>query len=49
MEFKELPENIQLIAATTLAEILKNSCISKEIAEGDAERVKAAFIKLYKD
>ncbi|MFS4412515.1 hypothetical protein [Providencia sp. T47] len=47
MKFEDLPENIQLIAASTLAELMKVSCISKELAEDLASSVKRAFIALY--
>lgn len=47
MKFKELPENVQLIATTTLADILKTGYPTKESAIESAGTVKAAFIELY--
>lgn len=47
MKFEDLPENIQIIAANTLSELLKQSYVNKELAEEAANSVKAAFIRLY--
>ncbi|HFT1684922.1 hypothetical protein [Providencia stuartii] len=47
MKFEELPDDIQMIAASTLSELLKQSYVNKELAEETANSVKAAFIKLY--
>ncbi|MEY0256524.1 hypothetical protein AB7X32_22580 [Morganella morganii] len=49
MKFEELPENIQLIAATALADILKSNVPEKELAEVYANSVKTAFIKMYEE
>ncbi len=47
MKFEELPESVQLIATTALADILKNSHPTKESAIEFANSVKSAFIELY--
>lgn len=47
MKFEELPENVQLIATTTLADILKASYPTKETAVEYTRAVKAAFTELY--
>lgn len=47
MKFNELPENIQLIAANTLSELLKGIPASKELADELASSVASAFVALY--
>lgn len=47
MRFEDLPEDIRMIAAGTLSELLKQGYVNKELAEETANSVKVAFIKLY--
>ncbi|UQZ10719.1 hypothetical protein M8G38_13020 [Providencia stuartii] len=49
MKFEDLPEDIRMIAAGTLSELLKQGYVNKELAEDTANSVKAAFIQLYKE
>lgn len=49
MKFEELPMSVQVVAANTLADILKSNPLSKESANEYADSVKSAFIKLYRD
>ncbi|WP_312329642.1 hypothetical protein [Atlantibacter hermannii] len=50
MEFKDLPVEIQLIAAETLKITLGQAgCNEKETAEELARVVRAAFLKLFSD
>ncbi|MFS1539535.1 MAG: hypothetical protein ACL7BU_13565 [Candidatus Phlomobacter fragariae] len=48
MKFEELPENIQLIAANTLSELIKLKLPEKEQVEKLAHFIKLAFTSLYK-
>ncbi|MGL5953782.1 MAG: hypothetical protein ACRCZ3_11790 [Providencia rustigianii] len=47
MKFNELTDEVKFIAATALADILKNSHPTKEAAIESANAIKAAFIELF--
>uniref|UniRef100_A0A3B0LZ86 Uncharacterized protein n=1 Tax=Arsenophonus endosymbiont of Trialeurodes vaporariorum TaxID=235567 RepID=A0A3B0LZ86_9GAMM len=47
MKFEELPQNIQLIAANLLGELMKMSLPEKEQTKDLAYSIKSAFISLY--
>lgn len=47
MKFEDLPDDIQLIAANTLSELLKDNQPSKELAQELACSIKSSFITLY--
>ncbi|WP_156730753.1 hypothetical protein [Morganella psychrotolerans] len=48
MKFEKLPGHIQSIAASVLAEVIKQNAPEKEQAESLAQMVGQAFITLYK-
>lgn len=47
MKFEDLPLNVQLIAVTCLADILKMNMPEKELAEQYASSIKSAFVQMY--
>ncbi len=50
MKFEELPESVQVVAATVLADKLRGSrSFDKESAKEFADSIKTGFIELYSE